>query len=70
MESSRGEGEFGGLGSKGAEDVRMAMTLVDGGVGGEKVDVFTAVDIPKTGALTAFDDDGERMVVVGTMFAL
>jgi hypothetical protein len=41
----------------------MYVTLVAGGVATEKVEVFTAFDIPNVDALATFDSHRERPVV-------
>lgn len=41
------------------------MTLVDGGVGRETIDVVVSFGVPDGGSRGAGKDDGERMVVVG-----
>ena len=45
----------------------MAVALVHGGVGGEKVEVAAAFDVVDPGALGALDDDVQGVIVVGSV---
>jgi hypothetical protein len=44
----------------------MAVSLIDGRIGREAIEVSVTVHIPDPDALTAGEDDVERVVVVGT----
>ena len=44
------------------------MPLVDGGVGGEKVEVFAIFYVPDAGSVSAGEDYGEGVVVVRVVF--
>jgi hypothetical protein len=66
-EGAGGEGDLLGLFDHGLEDAGVAVALVDGGVGGEAVEVAFAVDVGDPGAAGALDDDVEGMVVVGAV---
>ena len=48
----------------------MAVALIDGGVGGEEVEVLAAVDVPDPGAGRALDDYVEGVVVMGAVSVL
>ena len=48
----------------------MAVALVDGGVGGQAIEIAIAVDVVHPDALGALDDDVERVVVVGAVAVL
>jgi len=52
------------------DDFRVRVALVDGGVGGEKVEVHLVVDVVEQRALAAGEDDGERVVVEGAELVL
>ncbi len=67
-ESAGGEGEFFGLFDHGIHDAWVAVPLVDGGIGGQAVHVFFAVNVPDPDAVTAFNDDIEGFVVVCSEF--
>ncbi len=69
-EGAGGEGDLCDLVVEGLEDGGMAVALIDGGVGGEEVEVLAAVDVPDPGAGGALDDDVEGMVVVGAVLVL
>ncbi len=45
----------------------MAVSLVDGGVGGQAIEIAVALDVVDPHALGAFDDDVERMIVVSSV---
>ena len=66
-EGARGQGDALRLLEHGGEDARVAVALVDGGVGGEEVEVAAAFDVVDPDALGALDDDIERLVVVGAV---
>lgn len=65
VESARAEGEAAGLLSQGLDKLRVAVTLVDGAVGGEEVEVLVSLGVPDVHALSLGKDNGERVVVVG-----
>lgn len=72
VEGTGAESQAGGLVAKSGHQLGVAMALVDGGVGGQKVEIVLAFRIPDGGSLGTREDDGERMVVVGSevMFLL
>ena len=51
-------------------DLRMTVTLVDGGVGREEIEVLSPLDVPDPDALAALQDHVERVVVVGAVIVL
>ena len=63
-EGARGEGDLLGLFNHGAVDGRVAMTLVDGRVGGEKIEVAPAFDVGDPGTFAALQHHVERVIVV------
>lgn len=65
MEGAGGEGEAGGLVGEGFDEGGVAVTLVDGAVGGEEVEVVAPFGVPDVAARGAGEDDGEGGVVVG-----
>ncbi len=65
VEGARAEGQAAGLFGEGAHQLRVAVTLVDGAVGGQEVEVVLALGVPDVDALGAGEDDGQRVVVVG-----
>lgn len=64
VESAGAESENGGLLGQGLDELGVAVTLVDGAVGGEKVHVLVALWVPNIDALGLGEDDGEGVVVV------
>lgn len=66
VERAGAESQAGGLVTESGHDLRVAMALVDGGVGGQEVEIVIAFGIPDGGAFATGEDDGERMVVVGS----
>ncbi len=52
---------------KGLQNPGMAVPLVDGRIGGEAVEITITLDVIDPDALGTFDDDIERMVVVGSV---
>lgn len=48
-------------------DLGVAVPLVDGRVTSEKIIVALAVDVPHEHALPSFQDDRDRVVVVGSV---
>jgi hypothetical protein len=51
-------------------DARVGVTLIDGGVRGEKVEVFGPLDVPDPAAGRLVNDDVQRMVVMGAVLIL
>ena len=66
-EGARGKGDFGGLLVEGGQDFWMAMALVDGGIGGQAVEITLAVDVVHPDTLGTLDDDVERVIIVRSM---
>src|SRR6185312_12668504 len=66
-EGARGECHATGLLLERGQDLRVAMALVDGRVGGEEVEIAAAADVRDPRAGSALNDDVERMVVVGAV---
>ena len=64
-EGARGDRQLAGLLDQGRQDLRMAMALVDGGVGRKAVEVAVAVDVPNPNAAPAAQHHVERLVVMG-----
>nr|POE63625.1 hypothetical protein CFP56_04528 [Quercus suber] len=64
VEGSTAQGQAGGLLGQGLDQLGVAMALVDGRVGGEKVEVVLALGIPDRTRGRLGEDDGERVVVV------
>ncbi len=69
-EGARAQRQTMSLLGESPHQARMAVSLVDRRVGGEKVQVALSVDVPDPDALAAGDDDLERMVVMGTVALL
>ena len=46
----------------------MAVALVDGGIGGEAIEVALTFDVVNPNALSAIDDNVEGMIVVSSVF--
>jgi hypothetical protein len=67
VKGPRGESDLSGLLEKRLEDVGVAVSLVQGGVGGEAIEVFPALGIPDPDRLGPLDHDVEGMVVVGSI---
>lgn len=70
VESARAESETAGLLGDNLDELRVAMALVDGAVGGEEVEVVAALGIPDVDALGTGKNDGQRVVVVGGVLVL
>jgi hypothetical protein len=51
-------------------DLGVAVSLVDGGVCGEEIEVALAVGVPQEAALALVQHDGQWVVVVGTELVL
>ncbi len=62
--SAGAEGDFGGLLLEGAENFGMAVALVNGGVGGQAIEIAAAFDVIDPHALGALEHDVEGIVVV------
>ena len=67
VEGTRGQAQVLGLVAEGLDDLRMAMSLVDGGIGREEVEIAFAVDIPDKCTLSFGKDHGQRMIVMSTV---
>ena len=65
VERARAEGQSARLLGERLDELRVAMPLVDGAVGGEEVEVVTVLRIPDADTLGAGEDDGQGVVVVG-----
>ena len=65
VERSGGQSQSLRLLGQGLDDVRMAVTLVDGGVGTEEVQVLLTLWVPHVRTLGLVKDHGQRVVVVG-----
>ena len=63
-EGARGQRQLLRLLDHRGQDLRMAMALVDRGIGRQAVEVAVAVDVPDPDALAARQDHVERLVVV------
>ena len=68
VERAGSQAQLVGLLAEGLHDLGVAMSLVDGGIGRQKVEVAFPVDVPDEYALSPFQDDGQRVVVVGAVF--
>lgn len=64
VEGAGAEGQTAGLLGEGLDELGVAVALVDGAVGGQEVEVLATLGIPHVDALSAREDDGERVVVV------
>ena len=65
VESARSESQTFGLLDHRVHDFRMAVALVHGGIGGQKIHVPFAFGIPKVNAFPSGQDGWNRMVIVG-----
>src|SRR5262249_54904279 len=45
-------------------DARMTVSLIDGRVGADAVEIFFSVDVPQPYAFGAIDDEVQRMIVM------
>ena len=63
-EGARGEGQAGRLLDHGFQDLRMAMPLIDGGIGRQTVEIPVAVHIPDMHALAPADHHVDGLVVM------
>ena len=70
VEGAGGQAQFLGLVAEGLHDLGMAVPLVDGGIGRQEIIVPLAVHVPDIDALAPFQDDGQRMIVVGSITGL
>ena len=66
VEGAGAEGQSRCLVAEGSYELGVAMALVDGGVGRQKVEVVVAFGIPGGGTLGTSEDDREGMVVMGS----
>ena len=66
-EGARGQRDFVRLLDQGLQNFGMAVALVDGGIGGQAIEVALAFDVVDPDALGALDDDVERMIVVSSV---
>lgn len=64
VESARAQGEAASLLGESLDELGVAVTLVDGTVGREEVEVLAALRVPDIDTLGAGKDNGKRMVVV------
>ena len=65
---ARAQGDFGGLFLEGTENLWVAVTLVDGGVGGQAIEIAAAFDVIDPHAFSPLEHDVERIVVVRSEF--
>lgn len=70
VKGARAEGQAASLLGEGLDELRVAVALVDGAVGGQEVEVLAALGVPDVDALGAGEDDGQRVVVVGGVLVL
>ena len=52
------------MGLEGPDDSRMAVSLIDGGIGAQEIQIFFSLDIPHPDTLGFFYDDIQGVVVV------
>jgi hypothetical protein len=69
-EGARGERQASSLLDQRLADLRVAVALVDGGIGRKAVQVARAVHVPDPDALAARQHHVERVVVVGPQLVL
>ena len=62
-EGSGDEGQFFRLFLHGRKDFRVAMALIDGGIGRQAVHVFIAFNVPDPDAFAPVQDDIQRLVI-------
>ena len=67
VESAAAEGQLMSLVAHRLDDLRVAVTLVDSAVGREKVEILLTLAVPHKSALTFGKDNGQRMIVMGTV---
>ena len=65
IEGAAAEGEALGLVGQCLQDFRVAMALVDSGIGRQEVEILFSFDVPHLGALTFGEDDRQRVIIVG-----
>jgi hypothetical protein len=53
--------------NEGGEDLRVAVTLIQRGIGAHTVEIAPAGNVPQPNALGALDDKIERSVVMGAV---
>ena len=56
-----------GLVAHSLDNLRVAVALVDSAVGREKVEILLTLAVPHKSALTFGKDNGQRMIVMGTV---
>ena len=64
---ARGQRDLVRLLDHGLQNLGMAVSLVDGRVGGQAIEIAIAFDVVHPDALGALDDDVERMIVVSSV---
>ena len=65
VEGAGGQRQFTRLFNHGGQNLRMAVALIDGRIGGETVEITGALRIPHPDALAARQNDAEGLVVLG-----
>lgn len=70
VESAGAQGEAGSLIHESLDQLRVAVALVDSGVGGEEVQIMTSLGVPDRGTLSAGEDNGQWVVVVSSKVIL
>jgi len=70
VERAARQGQAPRLLGEGGDDLRVAVPLVDGGVGREKVVVAAALRVPDEHALSPGEDDRKGVIVVGAVLRL
>lgn len=70
VKGSRAQGQGAGLVDEGLDELGVAVALVDGAVGRQKVEIVLALGVPDVAALGLAEDDGQRVVVVGGVLVL
>lgn len=68
VESAGAQSEAGSLVNQSLDQLGVAVALVDGGVGGEEVQILLSLGIPHGGTLSARKDNGQWVVVVSSIF--
>jgi hypothetical protein len=63
---SRDQGELAALLDQGLDDPGVTVTLIDGRVGGQAVEVLATLDVPHPNAFAAVENDIQGRVVVGS----
>ena len=65
IEGAAAEGEALSLVCHSLDDFRVAVALVDSGIGRQEVEILLAFHVPHLGALTFGEDDRQRVIIVG-----